>query len=173
MLKDSSKAVPTMKKGSISFGEADLATIALLSVLMSWQNQYNLNHSTVPKSTRSLLPDLEAIKQVMVEKKGANLKAKERAVQPHPSPKVTQSARRLGARLVESLRRVAVRSFANGARPMTDPSPRTTPWTAIAMTAMASPLRQQQISPLSQSSPTRSLGAIRAWPSCSPCSRLM
>jgi hypothetical protein len=48
----------------------------LLSVLMSWQNQYNLNHSTVPKSTRTLLPDLEAIKQVMEEKKGANLKAK-------------------------------------------------------------------------------------------------
>ncbi len=43
---------------------------------MSWQNQYNLNHSTVPKSTRTLLPDLEAIKQVMEEKKGANLKAK-------------------------------------------------------------------------------------------------
>jgi hypothetical protein len=43
---------------------------------MSWQNQYNLNHSTVPKSTCTLLPYLEAIKQVMVEKKGANLKAK-------------------------------------------------------------------------------------------------
>ncbi len=74
-LKDSSKAVPTMKKGNI-FGEADLATIVLLSVLMLWQNQYNLNHSTVPKSTRTLLPDLEAIKRVMVEKKGVNLKAK-------------------------------------------------------------------------------------------------
>jgi hypothetical protein len=43
---------------------------------MLWQNQYNLNHSTVPKSTRTLLPDLEAIERVMVEKKGANLKAK-------------------------------------------------------------------------------------------------
>ncbi len=75
-LKDSSKAVPTMKKGNIPFGEADLATIVLLSVLMSWQNQYNLNRSTVPKSTRTLLLDLEAIKQVMVEKKGSNLKAK-------------------------------------------------------------------------------------------------
>jgi hypothetical protein len=75
-LKDSSKAVPTMKKGSIPFGEADLSAIVLLSVPMSWQNQYNLNHSSVPKSTHTLLPDLEAIKQVMVEKKGANLKAK-------------------------------------------------------------------------------------------------
>jgi hypothetical protein len=43
---------------------------------MSWQNQYNLNHSTVPESTCTLLPDLEAIEQVMVEKQGANLKAK-------------------------------------------------------------------------------------------------
>jgi hypothetical protein len=75
-LKDSSKAVPTTKKGNIPFGEADLATIVLLSVQMLWQNQYNLNHSTVPKSTRTLLPDLEAIKRVMVEKKGVNLKAK-------------------------------------------------------------------------------------------------
>jgi hypothetical protein len=61
MLKDSSKAVPTMKKGNIPFGEADLAAIVLLSVLMLWQNQYNLNHSTVPKSTHTFLPDLEAI----------------------------------------------------------------------------------------------------------------
>ena len=43
---------------------------------MSWQNQYNLNHSTVLKSTRTLLLDLEAIEQVMEEKQGANLKAK-------------------------------------------------------------------------------------------------
>ncbi len=75
-LKDSSKAVPTNKKGNIPFGKADLAAIVLLSVPMSWQNQYNLNHSTVPESTRTLLLDQETIKRVMVEKKGANLKAK-------------------------------------------------------------------------------------------------
>jgi hypothetical protein len=78
MLKDSSKAVPTTKKGNIPFGEADLAAIVQLSVPMLWQNQYNLDHSMVSKSTRTLLLDLEAIKQVMVEKKGANLKAKEK-----------------------------------------------------------------------------------------------
>ncbi len=49
----------------------------------------------------------------------------------------------------------------------------TTPWTAIRMTAMVSPLRQQQVSPLSPRSPTRSLGAIRAWLLCSTCLRLM
>jgi hypothetical protein len=75
-LKDSSKAVPTMKKRNIPFGEADLAAIVLLSVLMLWQNQYNLNHSTVPESTCMLLLDLEAIEQVKFEKKGVNLKAK-------------------------------------------------------------------------------------------------
>jgi hypothetical protein len=74
MLKDSSKAVPTTKKGNIPFGKADLAAIILSSVPMSRQNQYNLNHSTVPESMRTLLPDLEAIKQVMVEK-SAKLKA--------------------------------------------------------------------------------------------------
>jgi hypothetical protein len=86
-LKDSSKAVPTTKKGNIPFGKADQATIVLLSVPMSWQNQYNLNHSMVPKSTRTLLPDLEAIEQVMVEKKGANLKAKGKSSTAPPKAK--------------------------------------------------------------------------------------
>jgi hypothetical protein len=75
--------------------------------------------------------------------------------------------------LVKSVRRVAVRSFASVARPMAVPSRPTTPWTAVATTAIVSPSRQQQVSPLSPRSPTRSLGAIRAWPSCSPCLRLM
>ncbi len=75
-LKDSSKAVPTTKKRNIPFGKADLAAIVLSSVPMLWQNQYNLNHSTVPKSTHTLLLDLEAIERVMEEKRGANLKAK-------------------------------------------------------------------------------------------------
>jgi hypothetical protein len=67
MLKDSPKAVPSTKKGKIPFGEADLAAIALASVPMPWQNQYNLNHSTVSDSTPTLLPDLKAIEQVVVE----------------------------------------------------------------------------------------------------------
>ncbi len=86
-LKDSSKAVPTTKKGNIPFGKADLATIVLLSVPMSWQNQYILIHSTVPESTCTLLLDLEAIKQVMVEKKGANPKAKEKGSTAPSEPK--------------------------------------------------------------------------------------
>jgi hypothetical protein len=75
-LKDSPKAVLTTKKGNIPFGEADLAAIVLASVPMSWQNQYNLNHSTVPELTHTLLPNLEAIEQVMVERHSQKLKAK-------------------------------------------------------------------------------------------------
>ncbi len=76
MLKDGPKAVPTMKKRNIPFNKADLAAIGLVSILMLWQNQYNLNHSTVLKSTGTFLPDLEAIEQVMVEKYSQKLKAK-------------------------------------------------------------------------------------------------
>jgi hypothetical protein len=75
-LKDSPRTVPTTKKGNIPLDKADLAAIVLASVPMSWQNQYNLNHSTVSESTCTLLPDLEAIEQVMVEKQSKKLKAK-------------------------------------------------------------------------------------------------
>jgi hypothetical protein len=149
-LKESSKAAPTTKKGNMPFSKADLAAIVMSSVPMSWQNQYNLNHSMVPESTHTLLPNLEAIEQVMVEKKGVNLKAKGKGSTAPSEPKgETESARRPGGQLVESLRKVALRSFASNARLMVDPSQCTTPWTAVAMTAMVSPLRQQQVSPLS------------------------
>jgi hypothetical protein len=65
-----------MKKGKTPFGKADLAAIVLASVPMLWQNQYSLNHSTVPMSTCTLLLDLKAIEQVMVEKHSQKLKAK-------------------------------------------------------------------------------------------------
>jgi hypothetical protein len=78
-LKDSPKAALTTKKRNIPVGKADLAAIVLAFVLMPWQNQYNLNHSTVPESTCTLLPDLEAIRGVMVEKQIKKLKAKGKA----------------------------------------------------------------------------------------------
>ncbi len=67
------------KKGNILFGKADLATIVLVSVPMTWQNQYNLPHLRVPKSTHALLPDLEAIDWVMVEKQNEKFRAKGKA----------------------------------------------------------------------------------------------
>jgi hypothetical protein len=78
-LKDSSKAVPTTKKGKNPFSKADLAAVILTSIPIMWQNQYNLTHLTVPKSQSTLLPDLENIKQVMVERQNEKLKAKGKA----------------------------------------------------------------------------------------------
>jgi hypothetical protein len=105
-LKDSPKAVPTIKKGNAPFGKADLAAIVLVSVPMSWQN---LNHSMVPESTCTLLPDLEAIEQVMVEKQSKKLKAKGKGGTAPSEAKGNPNARCLGPRLVKSLRRVAVK----------------------------------------------------------------
>jgi len=66
-----SKTVPRL-----SFDEADLASIILKSLPPTWLNQYNLNHTMLPKSPRQLLPDLEAIEQVMSEKHNKKVKAK-------------------------------------------------------------------------------------------------
>jgi hypothetical protein len=130
-LKDNSKAVPMKKKGKVPFGEADLAAILLPSVPMTWQNQYNLTHLTVFKSRCALLPDLEAIKQVMVEKKNRRLQAKVRLPQPGLRPRAIPSKRCLGAQLVKSLRRVAVKGFASVAKPTAVPNRPTTPWTTL------------------------------------------
>ncbi len=43
-------------------------------------NQYNMMHSTLPKSPRALLPDLEAIKCIMDKKHQASLKVKAKEV---------------------------------------------------------------------------------------------
>jgi hypothetical protein len=91
-------------------------------------------------------------------------------LQPVPKPRVIRGGRPLGAQLVKSLKRVAVRSFGSVAKPAAVLTRPTIPWTAVAMTAMVSPSRQQQVSPLSPRIPTRSLGAIQAWLLCSTCS---
>ncbi len=86
-LKDNPKAVSTTKKGNGPFSKADFAGIILVSVLMMWQNQYNLNHTTALESMPTLLPDLEAIKRVMVEKQNKKLKTKGKAVTAQPETK--------------------------------------------------------------------------------------
>ncbi len=83
-LKDSPKSVSMTNKGNISFGKADLVTILLASVPMTWQNQYNLTYLTVPKSRHALLPNLESVKRVIVEKQNKKLKAKGKAATAQP-----------------------------------------------------------------------------------------
>jgi hypothetical protein len=72
---NSSMAVEGTKKGNVPFNEADLARIILNSVPVSWMNQYNMTHSTLPKSPRALLQDLEAIILVMDEIKAKTKEA--------------------------------------------------------------------------------------------------
>jgi hypothetical protein len=76
---DSSMAVEGTKKSDVQFDEADLARIILNLVQVIWMNQYNMTHSTLPKSPRVLLLDLEAIKRIMNEKHQARLKLKAKA----------------------------------------------------------------------------------------------
>ena len=68
-VKDNPMAVEDTKKGNKPFNEADLAGIMPKAVLSSWVNQYNLTHSTLPKSPRQLLLDGEKIERVMSEKR--------------------------------------------------------------------------------------------------------
>jgi hypothetical protein len=69
-------AIAGTRKMNVPFDKADLAGITLNLVPSSWVNQYNMMHSMLPKISRALLNDLEAIKQVMDEKHSTSLKAK-------------------------------------------------------------------------------------------------
>jgi hypothetical protein len=73
---NSSMAVEGMKKCNLPFDEADLAGIVQNWVPVSWMNQYNMMHLTLPKSPWALLLDLEAFKCVMDKEHQASLKAK-------------------------------------------------------------------------------------------------
>jgi hypothetical protein len=73
---DSSMAVEGTKKSNVLFDEADLVGIVLNLVPVTWVSQYNMTHSTLPKSLRALLPDFEAIEHIMNKKHQASLKAK-------------------------------------------------------------------------------------------------
>ena len=84
-LKNSSRAVATTKKGNVPFEAADLASVILAALPLSWQNQYNLTHSTVPESPRVLTPELENIERVMKERDGEKHKSKEKAAVANPT----------------------------------------------------------------------------------------
>ncbi len=77
-VKDSSMAVADTKKGNVPFNEAGLTGMVLKAVPTSWVNQYNLTHSTLPKSPRLLLPDLENIECVTNKKRAELAKARDK-----------------------------------------------------------------------------------------------
>jgi len=109
----SSKAVASTVKGNVIFGDRELASIILASTPQTWQNQYNLTHSTVPESPRALLLDLENIERVMNERYTEKQKAKGKSKEAKPDGGGNVC---LGARLNKSRRRFAPRSFASDAR---------------------------------------------------------
>jgi hypothetical protein len=69
-------AVEDTKKGNKPFNETDLAGIMIKAVPSSWINQFNLKHSTLPKSPKLLPPDLENIERVMNKKHAESGKAR-------------------------------------------------------------------------------------------------
>ncbi len=78
-LRDSSLSAASTEKGNVSFNKATLASIVLSTCPTDWRNQYEMNHKTVPESTRSMLLDLENIEKVFATidgKKARSIKAK-------------------------------------------------------------------------------------------------
>ena len=79
ILKISPKAVATTRMGNVPFGEADLVSILLAAVPVTWKNQYSLTYSTVPESACTLLVDLENIERFMMECYNKKQKLKDKA----------------------------------------------------------------------------------------------
>jgi hypothetical protein len=68
-IKNSPLAVASTEMGNVPFTKATHASIILSHLPVAWRNQYNLTHSTVPKSPRAMmLMDLENIEKVFVKK---------------------------------------------------------------------------------------------------------
>jgi hypothetical protein len=172
-LKDSSKAVPTTKKGNTPFGKADLAAIVLSSVQMLWQNQYNLNHSTVSESTRTFLPHLEAIKQVMVEKKGVNLKAKGKSSTAPSKAKGNPKCKASGGPTGRVPKNGCSEKFCQQCKAHGGPFTMHNTLDCRSYDSNGKPLKAAAGKPSESKKPYKKLGVIRAWPSCSPCSRFM
>jgi hypothetical protein len=66
--KNNPLAVAFTEMGNVPFSEATHASIILSHLPVAWRNQYNLTHSTVPKSPGAMLMALENIEKLFVEK---------------------------------------------------------------------------------------------------------
>jgi hypothetical protein len=101
MVFNSSMAVDGTEKGNMPFDEADLTEIVLNSVLVSWMNQYNMMHSTLPKTARTFLQDLKSIKRIMDERHKAGLEAKTKEASTSLIAKGTSKKRSVSGNLGE------------------------------------------------------------------------
>jgi hypothetical protein len=171
-LTDSLKAIPTTKKGNIPFGEADLAAILLASVPMTWQNQYNLNHSMVLESLRALLPDLETIERVMVEKHKKKLNEKGKAATARPKAKSNPKHKASGGPTGRVPKKSRSEKFCQCCKAHSSPYQTHNSLDCRCYDSNGKPLKAAAGKP-SESKEPYNLGVIRAWLSCSPCLRLM
>jgi hypothetical protein len=172
-LKDSPKAVPMTKKGNIPFGEADLAAIVLASVLMSWQNQYNHNHSTVPELTCMLLPDPEAIEHVMVEKHNEKLKAKGNASTARSEAKSNPKHKASGGPTGRVPKKGRSEKFCQRCKAQGSPYQTHNTLDCRRYDSNDKPLKAAAGKPSESKKPYKMFGGNKAWPSCRPCLRLM
>ncbi len=67
-IKNSPLAVASTEMDNVPFTEATHASIILSHLPVAWRNQYDLTHSTVPKSPRAMLMDLKNIEKLFVQK---------------------------------------------------------------------------------------------------------
>ncbi len=99
--------------------------------------------------TLRLLLDLEAIEQVIVEKHNKKLKAKGKAGPARPEAKRNPKRKVSGGLTGQVPKKGRSEKFCQLCKAHGGPYKTHNTWIAIAVTAMVSPSRQQQVSPLS------------------------
>jgi hypothetical protein len=147
MLKNSPKAVATTKKGNVPFEEADLASIMLAALPLTWQNQYNLMHSTVPESPHALLADLENIERVMLERYGEKQQSKDKAATARPEKGKPSKGVPKGGSSIRVPKKAKVKKFCQSARLMAGPIRLTIRLSVIIGTKMVEVSHPRNISP--------------------------
>ncbi len=138
--------------------------IVLVPVPISWPNQYNLNHSTFLELTCTLLPDLEAIECIMVEKQNKKLKAKGKASTARTEDKINPKHKASGGPTGRVPKKGCSEKFCQRCKAHGSPyqTHNTLDWRCYD--SNGKPLEAAAGKP-SESK--------KAWPSCRPCSRLM
>jgi hypothetical protein len=162
-LKDSSRAVATTKKGNLPFEPADLASIILAALPLSWQNQYNLTHATVPESPRVLMPVLENIERVINERyNGDKQKSKDKAVAAGPNKGKPNKGSSKGGSSNAAPKKARTEKFCQRCKTHGGSYRLITRMSAVAMTKMVSPPDSLGVNRPINISPSKR-GARKGW----------
>ncbi len=144
--------------GNVPFTKATHGSIILSHLPVAWRNQYDLTHSTVPKSPMAMLLDLENenIEKLFVEKynKKARANKAEAAKTSKTAEHVPKKRAHGGGSDKEPPKRAVLPSIASGARRQVGPISPTIPSSVAGLRRTAS----QRTSLLSPSTLQRSPG---------------